>query len=531
MTAVFDTQYDGQGANQFKTNMAQVDQSMQTAEKSATSFSTNYTAMGKKMERPLGRLAFAGLAESMIGGTDAMAGASHATVALEGGLHAVGNALLFVQPEFGLLAIGLAAVVTLFVKLTASSQENAENIQKAVSASAQQAKTYTDSADALKKAGIIDTEQVGILKNLSKASTEQIATTVKKIETERDHIKSMIAEDEAIIASVRDQNEVKAATADMIVQKEKLTAITKASTGLLDYETAQQAKTATGIINNSKHLENQLKTYKELIELKAKMNKGGASDDDKKQVDAQIASMSKLGLSSDELTKKIIQNDMKVMDMEKQITATNSKEKNAQILADIDNYNQVSQIEQEIINLKENSLEEQAKTLDKFIGIMSVADQKGGIDLVDNAKKTMGSIVSAVAAGYALQLSLQAIKDAASFNYAGAALDIAGAAAITMAGNTFASAMGGSSAPASSSPSVSRGSNQSVNSPSGNPGGGPNGQGGGHSTYFQFQVLGSIDTASSAMIAKGLTEYVQQNQGTLVSSVNQPAYGKIAGYG
>jgi len=513
LTTIFETEYSGSGVNQTVDGFKRIQTEVNNTRDKTIAFSTDYEALGRRMERPLGRLAFAGIAEGLLSSEEGMVGASRATVALEGGLHAVGNALLFVQPEFGLLAIGLAAVVSLFVKLSGAAKENAEHIAKQVQEQDQAAQKYKESADVLQKAGLIDKQQEKILQDLTKASKEQVDTLKNRLETQKALAEQSISDNQALIDEGVSGAKGAAARLDLVKANERLVEITKALTGLTDHYAQSQRDAADQSKGFSKATEDEYNTLSNLMSIKMELAKAGASGDQLRQVQQEIDSINALGYTYQNAETAIIKNQTAVAEMEQQLTTVTDAAKRDQLQAVINWFNQTIAAEKAVVDQHKQTVQAlKSGTADLGQALVSESGKFMG-DLVKGNMAALKQDVSNFAWAQGEKLFAMAVADVFDPLRAGLAPEEFAASAGLFAlgaslGGGSGSTPGGSGGGASAaSPTLGGSSNT------------------GNTATLTVNIMGAqvIDPSTTALILKGLNSLVEQNGYPLTATkINGP---------
>lgn len=197
MTVEFNTTYNGSGTQGMKNGMSEVENSVEKVEGSSD-------RLVYKLERPIGRIAYGGLAEAALGAAGANEKLDGVTGKLEQSFHVLGSSLLFVEPELGFLALGAAALVTLFVKLSNSIEINSDNVKKNVVEFRNQSEEYKKSADLLEKQNVITKEQAEILRQGASAKEQDIKKLKESIDSK---IKDAEAEKQRFLAIEKTRDE------------------------------------------------------------------------------------------------------------------------------------------------------------------------------------------------------------------------------------------------------------------------------------------------------------------------------------
>ena len=164
----FTTQADTSGTDKLKLALKSVEyQTKTTGATMSSAFDqadTKYNSLSRGMGRPLGRLAFAGIAQEITMSSGAMTQATGATAALQRGFMSLGSGLMWFNPILGGIGLGISGLIALFVKLTRATGESAENIKKQVDVAMGLKKSYDEAAKTLLEYNVITSEQAKILK-------------------------------------------------------------------------------------------------------------------------------------------------------------------------------------------------------------------------------------------------------------------------------------------------------------------------------------------------------------------------------
>ena len=159
-----------------RSGMDQVNAGLQTT-------STNYTGLLSKMERPLGRVAFATMASDLMGVQTA---GRTATESLALGLKSVGMALMFVGGPISIVAIALTGMLAIYERVTAARKQTADVVSKEIDANTKAAASHRDAAKLLLEKGIITKEDQKILLDDAKANDEAVTSLQAKLVKERE---------------------------------------------------------------------------------------------------------------------------------------------------------------------------------------------------------------------------------------------------------------------------------------------------------------------------------------------------------
>jgi hypothetical protein len=475
LTAIYDTKYDGSGAEAAIRGQKEVSKSFQDTSDQAGRSGVNIEGMFKKLERPLSFLVFSQLSDQLTG---IQAKGQTSGEVLSKIFHSVGMALTFVAPPLGIFTLGMVALWDIFEKYRNSGNKTADEIISMGNELQKGAEDAAKAADAMEKKYGADDREVQSLRKLSEENKKQHDDMVTHYE-----MLAKIADEEVLYAQHTDT-------------------MGKEVDGL-HYKTDEL----------SKALAHQAEVRKELIALE---NQGAEKKETPDKTDETIMA------KKHELQMQAYVDNLKLSDATKQLKADESllamneaailstnDPKELQFFEEKEEWlKKLIGLENEHVTTLQAGAASQITTLENlknaFTGsfssiVNSVA--QGGKSMVQIMKSTLSTMVTDFTNAEAGQLVMDAGKNA--FLNPGLALaELAEATAISAAGAALSSSIGGQSA-ASSSPaaaSVPTISNNSSTTQTNN-------------TSLNVNIMGAqvIDPSTSALILKGLNGIVQTN--------------------
>ncbi len=219
--------YEGSGVQQATQGVNQLDSSLNKVEGSSDRLIT-------KLERPIGRIAYGGLAESALSAASANAKLDGVTGTLHQTFHVLGASLLFVNPELGFLALGAAAIVTIFAKLSNSTAESAENVAKNVEIQRKLKNEYKESSDLLVKHNLLTKEEAEVLKNSASATESEIQKIKQSVTSRIENTKHMLEETKGRVENNVWLKNTNRGLEEVKEAQERYDSAVKVSTGLLN---------------------------------------------------------------------------------------------------------------------------------------------------------------------------------------------------------------------------------------------------------------------------------------------------------
>lgn len=484
MMVTFATDYDGEGATQFKSGMQDASDQITALGEKGQIAGVNMEGLFRRLERPLSALVFSGVADEIT--TMGQKGES-GTMMVEHGLHAIGMALTFINPLWGALFLAAGEVFNLFEKF--GHQKTAEEIQKQFSDTEALKKSLSESADVLLKHGQITKQDADEIKNLAGASEQELKSlqehTKKLVEDEAAQLKATKARVDGnpfLKDTARGLEEIKEA-------QDRYNAALQASTGLTEhFKAIDDAKNQT-VKDNEPVLQKQLD-----LQLQDKIDKTSLA----------------------EVTKILKDNEEVLDDTRKKILATTD-------VAELEMLEKKMEHAQELINLEKQhrdelqatadaeneSIKSMVQSVDGDLNKLVDSWASGQKSLSDASKEAAAAIVNDFTNMEAGTLEMDAMKNI-FINPGLAAAEFAGALAIRAAGSALASTFGGSTTSSSAAPSPSSTTPGPVSSSSG---------GNQNQSSLTININGGmIDKATVAYIMQSANDLVQQNGMTVVAT-------------
>lgn len=410
LTALFETKFDGSGLNQARTGFQGWQDGVQKANQASQSVGDNYEALAKKVERPLGRVAFQSLAQSVLMSSGAMQMGTGAASALAGGFQAISQALMFVQPQIAAVGIILLGLVAIYQKVNGASRDSAEAVKKEADEMVKNAEAAKLAAESLRTLGTINEKQYQQLKNSAAQNERDLLTLQKQLSTKKQLIDTEV---EALKVQAKGNYEggkgsfIRLELHDAMVKQSEL----------------EKALIAIGTSSNS-----VAQTQNELLAKQAELRAN------QETILAQHTA-SFMNLAQAELALAQVEYERTVL--ETQYLETMDPKKAESIQRQIDDINRLAQAyDGQISKLKtvakseEAVIKARAATFMKYTDAVSSAWEVHGKAIVFNARKFLAEELKLVADQAATALAIAAAKYYGSGNYAMAA--VAGAAAIAV---------------------------------------------------------------------------------------------------
>ncbi len=485
--------YEGSGVQQATQGVDKLDNSLNKVEGSSDRLIT-------KLERPIGRIAYGGLAESALSAASANAKLDGVTGTLHQTFHVLGSALLFVNPELGFLALGAAAIITIFAKLSNSVIDSAENIQKNVELQRKLKEEYKESSEVLLKHGVINKQQAAILRESSAEAQKEIEKVKEQTKVRAEYLSVQIEILKKAKESSRDDVERSTIQVSLNERQQEFNAIAKATSGLLqDVKKDDQ--------DRAKSIEHHYKALGELAQVQAKViNQEKERRDfagiDKKTLDDMVSAESEITLLTEKLNN------------------TKSESDRIELQAHIDYLNRRVSADRSILSSEKSVLDERAKIFSKYDQLIADEWLKSNHNMQKVAEAIGASIIKDAANVFATKLEIAAAADI-FLNPGLAIAELAGAAAIRTIGGGISSDLTGALTDTGSPSTVSSGLSQGGNLASGTV---PN------QMNLNVTISGGIpDPHSIQYIMRAINEQVQQFNGVVVASVVKPAVGQLPG--
>jgi hypothetical protein len=462
LTTYFATQYDGKGADQAKAGIVGVQQSLKGISAEASGVGTNYEGLMNKMERPLGRVAFHGLAADILASNSAMTSAGGATGMLAQGLHAVGNAAMFAGGEFAVFAIAGVAVYELYEHLVNKSKDLEKAAQDSAKSSADEAVAYNQVAEQLMNMDPKYKDIAERLKNQEKGSRAAAIEILNKAMAEERET----AAAETASKTTKDYND------KMAAENERLAQLSNSYEGHLAAQrkfvenTNQQSEAVENLRKKEDNLKIILNNVKSLTDLDAQ-KKSKPNTAEENQANAIIEKRNLSMKTSVELTKDMaIEQERLEAAINQYIKTTGPVEKQyyAQKIVGLSNVlakeKATLQEEKNLAKQKEDMYKKEAAISNKYLDAAASAVEMHGKKIVFNGKKFLGQEIADAADQAAMYLQIQAFKYFGAGNYAMGIAAMAGAVAVKGVGAIAAAEFGSSSGgdtgtSASSAPSSS----------------------------------------------------------------------------
>lgn len=455
------------------------------ANSASNSTGTNFDGLFKRMERPLGRMAFAGLAEAALSSADGMKASSGAVVALERGFHTLGAALMFVNPELAFVAIAGAGLVAIFDKISQGAGLNAEEIKKNVNQLQSQKDLYAQSAELLLKNKTITEDESRVLKNAATATQEDI----DKI---KEHIRQKISDAQANIEQVKKLNELERANGVTAFAQDRLRIATerynetvKAASGFLAEAEKDEKKATDAVDKHWRALAKQLETQQKALEISKQRQEFN-------HVDAITL-------------KDMVDNEELAEKLSEQILNSKSQAEAKELQAHLDYVQKRIQSDQSLLNSERQTQQQIASEIQRYASFITSNIQKVNGVIQLNTEKMMGDMLKATSDSLAKQCYEWAGYWISVGNFGQAALAASEGLAIASLGSIASAALGpGTTTGGSQGP-------QQVTGPGGQPLTSASGGGGQGMMSIYVKVEGGIvDDNTAINIAKRISDV--QNQ-------------------
>ena len=176
MTANFQTRFDSAGVDQFVSGMNKAENAAKNSGREAEASTSKFESLGKRLERPLGRTLFAGLASEMLSANEAGAATSGAMMATERGLHAVGIAAMFAGGGFATIIMIGAALVATILKISSATEKNAESTKKFTDATSASVAELINAKETLGKSNDVRRDELMLIDKAIYAKEAQLKT-------------------------------------------------------------------------------------------------------------------------------------------------------------------------------------------------------------------------------------------------------------------------------------------------------------------------------------------------------------------
>jgi hypothetical protein len=500
------SQYQDSGLKQATASMQGFQNSVQAASEGS---GRSMDGLFKRLERPIGMIAFQGIANDLVGlGKNG----ESAGMMVERGLHAAGVALMYFNAPLGISIIAVTAFYEVMMKMKGASEETAESIKKQTTELTNHAMAASGTAETLKQLGVISKETYDALMSDSAKSNADAMDKIKQVSKETD---TAIKKTKASLAEMlKEQNSIVAGSEKM------------------DSATQAYIHTSLGAINSDGQRAQKIKDLKDQLDkLIATQEAANSILDQKKTpkdnkkdnawMDDVIQAQERVSVSTMKLSdikKQLAANDKKMGIDEIAMSNASTKEQADDIKKKIDGLTKYDDIlKKHAIELDKDTKKEDESY--KKIGAAVESMMNTQVSALVSGKSTMKQVLASMAADAikitadmaTTQLKILAAKDLASPLTFGIGLaEMAAIGAINGIAGGLGAAITESGSPTPSSTGATGQNNVTTPSASGQQG---------NQTQLQVIVQGGvIDDAFAANLAKRLSDVVQFNNVQLVAS-------------
>ena len=440
MTAIFDTQYNGQGATAAKAGIRGVSDEVAGISTVSAATGTNFDSLFTKMERPLGRVAFHGLAQDMLMTQNAMGGVNGSTGVLAGTLHGLVNGLGILGGEFTMVAIGAIAVYEIYEKLFNKTQDvnkvQSDNAKSSADQSVEYAKVaeqlrglgpqYEKAASEMEKHSASAKKDALEILSKENASFKDAGASLLNADATNKTTKATLAQEVAVghlTGTLEDYNK----KVDLVVASDKNLAKAKSQLTEREQQLFEVTKSVNALTDkSSKKVDTSAE--KEVNDLLVKRA------DSMKKVSTLT---SELAANQSKLSAATSNFMNAVTPIEKKYYADKIILLNKDIESENSNLSKRKTIERE----QEASYKRQATSIDKYLTVASDSVTTHGKKIVFEGRKFLGEELEDAANQASSWLLIQAAKYFGAGNYAMAALAAAGAITVKELGAIGAAAL------------------------------------------------------------------------------------------
>lgn len=500
---LFTTQADQTGINQIRAGIKGIQDDSAGAVGPIGQMGSSMTNVIELSKRPLERLVFRDIATSALGASGALGSLGGVAEAAFVGIETLGRAVLAFTGPIGLAFLGVAAFIEIIEKLKDRGKETAESIKAQTTELVNNSIAASDSADALKKLGVISSETYSAL--MAKSAEAQ-AAAMQKIQSVSD----------ATTQKLRDLHQ---AQMDILALQElEKTSSTQMTEGQRDAYDAlsQEIEAYGGLSNAAKNVDEQIKKLLATQQAAdALLNK--KTDQSKDQADSYKIQQMEFDLKVKSMTQDKQYGQLKAMEgtITKQVAADELLYIAALKTGDqakIDSAEKRMAMDKAELASVKTGLDQQKQEMEKYqrfakSGADEVASafvaSNGRITL--NARKLAADLIKFTANQVAAQILVNAARDLSNPATAPIGYQEIAAAGIVMGiGNAAASLVDGGGASAGGSSGGSASLNTNANS--------PNGSGPGLPTASLNVVIqgGVLDDTAAINVAKSIFNVATQ---------------------
>ena len=461
--------------------------------KTANEAGTNFEGLFKRIERPLGVIAFSGIANEL---TNMGQKGENATVMLEHGLHAAGSALMFFNPLLGIGVIAATALFEAFHKDTQAGTELGDAIAKEAEEADKSTKSNKDYADSLLRQGLITKQQAKDIDLLTAQQRGKTDNDLAQLLVTKNIAEAQLRLSKTGVAVGLSQKQIaEVMEGGLNVQK-------KYDDALMAYTTGYGPQAVKTEQEQTSALE---KKYKALI----------MTLDANSKVIEQTKLKQQFGNIDLQLTNKIIQMENETVQLTQKLARTKSIVEQKQLQTHIEYNNKEVQSDKQLLNQKKTLYSQMAQEINQYTSAFASAWSVSNGKVLFNSGKFASEMIGKFAKMYATVLAMEAAKDIGVGNYGGAAVAIAESAIVESLGSIAGGLLSGGGS--SSAPS-SGGSNSTL---TGNSGGSTNSQGNGSGTGINATFIvqgGSVSPNMMQEFASNLNDWVQSKNGQVIAT-------------
>jgi hypothetical protein len=433
VSLLIQSQSNTTGLSKVTSGLKDLESGVASASDQSEKLGMNYEALGKKMERPLGRVAFHGLASDILGANGAMEKAGSATGALTSGLHALGDAAIFAGGEFAMIAIGAVAVYEIYEKLHSRSVETTADFKTNLQSMIENRESMKGLVeDTSKYISLTVQEKNAIIENTG-ALKKQIIEKANSAKLDAESTKD--ANDRKIAALDAYEAAKKGNTANE-VYRNSLAGLRAQGLQVIDID-----KQRASITEKNSEATLKLAAANNLLNEMDKKDSGKKNDSSLiNEVNDAIMKRNASMKSSITIMESLQVQEGKLSNAEKQFIATTDPIKKKSLADEIQGLNKKIQAERETLNKsreiekqEEAVLKKRAASYDKYLSAAADSVEAHGKKIVFNGKQFLGEELKDAANQAATYLEIQAAKYFGSGNYAMGAAALAAAAAVKLA--------------------------------------------------------------------------------------------------
>lgn len=187
------TTYTDTGLKKASSDVKQLGDNVNKAGSQIENTSSKNEGLLKRLERPLGRTLYSGLAEQLFSADAATGKMTGATIGLERGFHAAGMAATFLGGSFASVILLGASLVSLFLKIAEATNISKESVEKETKTHRDKIELIKASIPILQKNGLLTSEEAKRLQTVKSLEEDSIKQLEKKIDLQIKQAKTNLA--------------------------------------------------------------------------------------------------------------------------------------------------------------------------------------------------------------------------------------------------------------------------------------------------------------------------------------------------